>query len=321
MKIEDSNLLEYTNKFVIKHSRGLTAIFVAVILFRLSQYYYFEGSPFYNFIYLGESLVAASAFAIFYFIGFSLVRLALQAMEKNIVAIFNRLLSEYSSQQTARIISAIKKDDTIEPGIAKYLSEDSIILDTSAIIDGRILGVIKTGFLDNPIIVTQNVIDELQHMADRSDNLKRTKGRLGLDTLKQIRKLSGKNKFKIVNINTKPEEVDKSLVELAKKTKAKLATVDFNLNKAAQVAGVKVLNVNQLSNEIKTNMVPGQIVNLQIVQKGKEKGQGVGYLEDGTMIVVAGGEEYVGLQKGITIERVLQTEAGKMVFATIFTSE
>lgn len=318
MDHRERKLLNYINKFVIKNFRVLFAIFVSVIIFRVTRYLHFEGNPLLNSVYLGESLVAASSFVIIYFLGHTILAYLISLLHKNFISTLTSILTEFGNQQTSRIVYALKKETVEKPLIeAIKLPEESVVLDTSAIIDGRILGVIKTGFLDNSIIVTQNVIDELQHMADKSDDLKRAKGRMGLDVLKKIRKEAGKHKFSIVNLKSKPDEVDKSLVELCKKTSAKIATVDFNLNKTAQIAGVTVLNVNLLANEVKSNLIPGDTLVIKLIQKGKEKNQAVGYLEDGTMIVVQNAENFIGEEKSVLIERVLQTEAGRLIFGSL----
>ena len=310
---------KYIRDFLNKNSRIILAIFLAVLMFRLSQYYYFLGNPFLNYFYLGETLLAAFTFTLVYFVGFTSTKLLIDNIEKAFTGRVNSILNDFSLAQTNRIIMAIRREKTL-PVASEGLSDipqGSVVLDTSTIIDGRILGVIKTGFLDNNIVVTQNVIDELQNMADKKDDLKRAKGRKGLDTLKIIRRSTGKNKFNIIDLKSRPDEVDKSLVEFCKLKKAKIATVDFNLNKTAQIAGVKVLNVNLLANQIKTNILPGETFGVKLIQKGKEKGQGVGYLEDGTMVVVSEAESYIGEYKSITVSRVIQTEAGKMIFAEV----
>ena len=195
-----------------------------------------------------------------------------------------------------------------------------IILDTSVIIDGRLLDILKTGFLDAPLMVPQFVLDELQHLADSGNDLKRQRGRRGLEILDEMRK------DKEIDLVVKEDgegkredggDVDKQLVQMAKKLRTKIATVDFNLNKAASVSGVKILNVNELTNSVKTVVLPGEKMKLKVIQKGKEAGQGVGYLEDGTMVVVEEGEGMVGESVEVEVSRVLQTAAGRMVFSKL----
>ena len=167
------------------------------------------------------------------------------------------------------------------------------------------------------IIVPQGVVDELQHLADKKNNIKRQKGRRGLDVLRDIKKTVGKKRFSILESKEKVEDVDKSLVEFCRKNKTTLVTVDYNLNKAAQIVGVEVLNINKLANEVKTNLIPGEILLIKLVQQGKEPSQAVGYLEDGTMIVVKNAAKFIGDHKDVVIDKVLQTSAGKMLFASL----
>jgi len=205
-----------------------------------------------------------------------------------------------------------KKQRTIN---RKQKTENSVILDTSAIIDGRLLDVLKTGFLDSPLIVPQFVLDELQHLADSGNDLKRQRGRRGLEILDEMKKDKGMNLTVAAGLVPANSDVDKQLVKTAKKLKAKIATVDYNLNKAASVSDIKVLNVNELTNAVKAVVLPGENIKIKITQKGKEEGQGVGYLEGGTMVVVEEGEGLVGKGVEVEVSRVLQTAAGRMVFA------
>jgi len=198
-----------------------------------------------------------------------------------------------------------------------------VILDTSVIIDGRLLDILKTGFLEAPLLVPQFVLDELQHLADSGNDLKRQRGRRGLEILDEIKSDKGIN-LTVEDGRWKIEdggEVDKRLVQMAKKLKAKIATVDFNLNKAASVSGIRVLNVNELANCLKTVVLPGEKLKVRVVQKGKEEGQGVGYLEDGTMVVIEDGNDLVGETVEVEVSRVLQTAAGKMVFSRLQASK
>lgn len=189
------------------------------------------------------------------------------------------------------------------------------ILDTSAIIDGRILDIFKSGFVDGAIIVPEFVLTELRHVADSADDLKRQRGRRGLDILNRLQS----ELFIEVRVVDKDyehiDEVDAKLVKLAFDMNAKIVTNDFNLNKIAQFQGVSVLNVNELANAVKTVLLPGEEMEILIIKEGKENNQGVGYLDDGTMIVVQGGKRFIGENKAIMVTSVLQTAAGKMVFA------
>ncbi len=196
--------------------------------------------------------------------------------------------------------------------------EKSKILDTNIIIDGRIIDVCKSGFLDGPIYIPGFVLDELQHIADSSDSLKRTRGRRGLDILNAMQKefplIVRSYDYKIGNDNPK-EEVDAKLVRLAKKLGGSIVTNDYNLNKVAGIQGVTVLNVNELANALKPVVLPGEEMPVTIIKEGKEQNQGVAYLDDGTMIVVEDGRRHIGEHMQVVVTSVLQTVAGKMIFA------
>lgn len=189
------------------------------------------------------------------------------------------------------------------------------LLDTSVIIDGRIADISTTGFLEGVLVVPQFVLTELQHIADSSDTLKRTRGRRGLDILKKLQDerttnvLITEEDFEDVN------EVDLKLVRLAKKMNAQIVTNDFNLNKVCDLHQVKVLNINDLANAVKPVVIPGEDMQVVIIKDGKEHNQGVAYLDDGTMIVVEGGRNYIGQAITVTVTSVLQTSAGRMIFA------
>jgi uncharacterized protein YacL len=188
------------------------------------------------------------------------------------------------------------------------------ILDTSVIIDGRIAEVCETGFIDGEFIVPQFILHELQHIADSPDPLKRARGRRGLDILHRVQKMP-QIVVKIVEQDfPKIREVDSKLVALAKVIDAKVITNDFNLNKVAELQGVSVLNINELSNAIKPVVLPGETIRVFIIKEGKEHNQGVAYLEDGTMIVVDNGRRLIGKNVEVTVTSVLQTTAGRMIF-------
>lgn len=193
--------------------------------------------------------------------------------------------------------------------------EEHKILDTSVIIDGRIADICKTGFIEGTIVIPEFVLEELQHIADSSDLLKRNRGRRGLDILNKIQKelevkvLIYEGDFEEIS------EVDSKLVKLAKLLKGKVVTNDFNLNKVCELQGVSVLNINDLANAVKPVVLPGEEIVVQVIKDGKEHGQGVAYLDDGTMIVVEGGREYIGNTMEVLVTSVLQTSAGRMIFA------
>lgn len=189
------------------------------------------------------------------------------------------------------------------------------VVDTSVIIDGRILDVCETGFLDGTLIVPRFVLRELQNIADSADVLRRAKGRRGLDIIKAIQEKTNKV-FVVVVEDDYPEirEVDAKLLKLSVQYGAKIITNDYNLNKVAQIEGVSVLNINDLANAIKPAVLPDERMQVKIIREGKEALQGVGYLDDGTMVVIDGGKEHIGRNVSVIVTSVLQTAAGRMIF-------
>lgn len=189
------------------------------------------------------------------------------------------------------------------------------LLDTSVIIDGRIADISKTGFIEGILVVPQFVLTELQHIADSSDTLKRTRGRRGLDILKVLQDAPTSNVL-ITEVDFEDiPEVDLKLVRLAKKMNGQILTNDFNLNKVCDLHKVNVLNINDLANAVKPVVIPGEDMNVVVIKDGKEHNQGVAYLDDGTMIVVEEGKSYIGQAITVVVTSVLQTSAGRMIFA------
>lgn len=198
---------------------------------------------------------------------------------------------------------------------AKESAQRELLVDTSVLIDARIVDIAKTGFLFGKIVVPKFILSELQNIADSEEPMRRAKGRRGLDSLADLKKTS---KVEIVSEDVaKDDPVDLKLLHLAKFRKGEVLTTDYNLNKVAKVEGVKVLNINELAQSLRPVLIPGEEMEVKIIQAGKEKNQGVGYLPDGTMIVVEEGDKLVGETVQIVIKRILQTAAGKMFFATI----
>lgn len=189
------------------------------------------------------------------------------------------------------------------------------VLDTSVIIDGRILDICRVGFLEGELIVPDFILEELRHLADSHDDLVRVKGRRGLDVLNSLKKDSI-IPVKIAKTKLDPNiEVDERLMQFAKEEKACIVTNDYNLNKVATIAGIPILNINDLSNALKPLAVSGEEMTVKIIREGKENGQGIGYLDDGTMVVVEGANKYKGSEVDIVVTSVLQTSAGRMIFA------
>lgn len=247
-------------------------------------------------------------------LGYLGVRVALKS--KNDLANFGKL----NRKLAASIVKEKEQEKDCENRIAEAAKENTYcippkVLDTSVIIDGRIADICQTGFIEGKLIIPAFVLEELRHIADSADDLKRVRGRRGLDILNIIQKE--------LNIEVEiseqdfPEiaEVDSKLLKLAQVLGGKVVTNDFNLNKVAQFQGVEVLNINELANAVKPVAIPGEDMVVQVVKEGKEAQQGIAYLDDGTMIVVDGGKKYMGQTIKVLVTSVLQTPAGRMIFA------
>ena len=208
-----------------------------------------------------------------------------------------------------------KNKDREKEHVSSVIPVTQILLDTSAIIDGRIADISQTGFVSGALVVPRFVLNELQRIADSADTMRRNRGRRGLEMLNRLQKDT------TVPIEITDEdiedvaEVDGKLVKMARNLHCPIITNDFNLNRVAELQGVKVLNINELANAVKPVLLPGEDIYIKIMQDGKELGQGVGYLDDGTMIVVEGGRQHMGTTIEVTVTRVLQTVAGRMIFA------
>lgn len=195
--------------------------------------------------------------------------------------------------------------------------DDVILLDTSVIIDGRIADISQTGFIRSTMLVPRFVLAELQHIADSPDPLRRNRGRRGLDLLRRLQKDS-RTPVQITDLDIEGVSgVDDKLILLAKQLDCPIITNDFNLNSVAKLQGVVVLNVNELANAVKTVILPGEAMNVKIIQEGKERDQGVGYLSDGTMVVIENGKQFLEETVDVTVTKVLQTTAGRMIFARL----
>lgn len=206
------------------------------------------------------------------------------------------------------------------PALSRLLTQgegrDSrVILDTNSIIDGRIADITETGFIHGTLVIPKFVLDELHYIADSSDPMRRARGRRGLDILTKLQRESDiPVQISDMDFEDVPE-VDAKLVELAKTLRCPIVTNDVNLNRVASLQGVRVLNINELANALKPAILPNEELNIKVVQEGKERGQGIGYLDDGTMVVVEGGRRYLNADIAVTVNRVLQTGAGRMIFA------
>lgn len=193
----------------------------------------------------------------------------------------------------------------------------NILLDTSVIIDGRVADIARTGFLPGALLIPRFVLNELQYIADSPDSLRRQRGRRGMEVLSALQKEPNVS-TRISDIDVEGvREVDDKLVILARQLKCPILTNDYNLNRVAELQGVTILNINELANSVKSVVLPGEALNVQVIQEGKEQNQGVGYMEDGTMVVVEHGNRHINQTKHVVVTKVLQTAAGRMVFARI----
>lgn len=225
------------------------------------------------------------------------------------------IINLFRSRLPGKPVEAKEKDKDKEKE-----REVSVLVDTSVIIDGRIADIARTGFVLGTLLVPKFVLSELQHIADSSDSLRRNRGRRGLEVLNQLQKDGG---VPVKFTDADPagiREVDDKLVTLAKKLNCAVLTNDYNLNHVASLQGVKVLNVNELANAVKVVFLPGETLRVTIMQDGKEPNQGVGYLDDGTMVVVDDGRRQMGQSIGVIVTKIFQTTAGRMVFARLDTT-
>jgi uncharacterized protein YacL len=214
------------------------------------------------------------------------------------------------AEEIGRLTSSTNMPATPSQNTARYL------LDTSVIIDGRIADISETGFIQGVLIIPQFILQELHHIADSNDSLKKIRGRRGLDVIEKIQKQKGLEVV-ILDQNPPKDNVDAKLVDLALELQGTVITNDFNLNKVAELRGVKVLNLNKLANALKPAVLPGEILNAQIIREGKTPGQGIAYLDDGTMIVVENARRHIGRTLEVVVTSVLQTGTGRMIFTEI----
>ncbi len=193
----------------------------------------------------------------------------------------------------------------------------NILLDTSVIIDGRVGDIAKTGFLPGTLLIPRFVLNELQYIADSPDGLRRARGRRGMETIAELQKLPNvMTRVSDIDVDG-VREVDDKLVVLARQLKCPILTNDYNLNRVAELQGVTILNINELANAVKSVVLPGEVLRINVIQEGKEYGQGVGYMDDGTMVVVENGKDVIGEYREVTVSKVLQTAAGRMIFARV----
>ena len=250
--------------------------------------------------YVGNSIFVLLSILLYIGLGFLGWRVAAKNSD-DFVNLFK------TSKENKDLKSTFKLDRSKNPASPK-------VLDTSVIIDGRIVDIIETDFIEGELIISEFILEELQHIADSPDDLKRERGRRGLDIVNEIKK-SDKINLKITDQDY-PEikEVDSKLLKLAMDLGAKVFTNDYNLNKVADVQGIPVLNINDLANALKPVVIPGERMRIDVIKEGKGKNQGVGYLDDGTMVVVEDGDKFIDQTINAVVTSVLQTSAGRMIF-------
>jgi uncharacterized protein YacL len=214
----------------------------------------------------------------------------------------------------AQTIGLVRTQDQATAGGLR-IGDPHIVVDTSAIIDGRIAEIVESGFIYGTLVVPRFVLDELQHIADSSEALRRNRGRRGLEILNRMQKEPGTPVEIVEDDVPDVAEVDAKLVALAIARSRVILTNDFNLNRVAELQGVRVMNINSLANAVKPAVLPGEELHVRVIQEGKEAGQGVGFLDDGTMIVIEGGARHIDRELDVSVTRVLQTVAGRMIFA------
>ncbi|MEA4908595.1 MAG: PIN domain nuclease [Anaerolineaceae bacterium] len=226
----------------------------------------------------------------------------------------NDLFAVFSSFRSSSSSSSSSSNEDGN-GKGNWAENRTILLDTSVIIDGRIADIARTGFLPGSLLIPRFVLNELQYIADSPDSLRRQRGRRGMEVLSQLQK-EPTIPVRLSDIDVEGvREVDDKLVILARQLRCPVLTNDYNLNRIAELQGVMVLNVNELANAVKSVLLPGELLNIRVIQEGKEFNQGVGYMDDGTMVVIENGREFMDLEIQVIVTKVLQTAAGRMIFA------
>ncbi len=227
----------------------------------------------------------------------------------------NDLFAVFSAVRGSMSSSSSSASSTAETPSHNWAETRTILLDTSVIIDGRIADIARTGFLPGSLLIPRFVLNELQYIADSPDSLRRQRGRRGMEVLAQLQR-EPMIPVRISDIDVEGvREVDDKLVILARQMRCPILTNDFNLNRIAELQGVTILNINELANAVKSVMLPGEVLCVRIIQDGKEPGQGVGYMDDGTMVVVESGRDHIDKEINVMVTKVLQTAAGRMIFA------
>lgn len=300
------------------YTRAILAAVLFIFGFTYSYNSFFRDNPLYGVNFLAEALISiTSALVGFYILPDAFLRIK-NWLENIIVDTVTDIVSNFWEEQTKRINTRKRQKQQQKAKEQKEKLDkekaNSIVVDTSVLVDGRILEIVKTGFLDKYLVIPPAVANELHLISDNDNKQKRERGRRGLDVLKKLKK-----EFKVISPSVKSKEngVDKILLKYCKDNKLPLMTLDFNLNKLAKASGVQVLNINDLVEAVKLSVLPGETLEVEIVQEGKEKKQGVGYMPDGTMIIVSEAKDKVGEVLQVKVKRIIQSSAGKIIFSDI----
>jgi uncharacterized protein YacL len=298
--------------------RVVVSLLSAILGYNFSRSAFFREYPLFGFRYVGELMSLVLAGTLGYFALPTALMNANRWFEQLVSKAVSEIVSKFWEEQTKKIQEARREKQKEQAKERKEKLkrdlEDALLIDTSVLVDGRILDIVRAGFLSSTLIISQNVIDELHLISDNKDKIKRQRGRRGLDVIKKLKK-----QVKVISpqIKGKKKGVDKTLVSFAKEHQLTIMTLDYNLSKVADVLGIKVLNINNLVNALKTVLLPGEELEVEIIQEGKEKDQGVGYLSDGTMIVVTGANDKIGKKVDAVVKKVIQSAAGKMIFCDL----
>ncbi|MBI4097646.1 MAG: TRAM domain-containing protein [Candidatus Levybacteria bacterium] len=228
-----------------------------------------------------------------------------------------KLVQSLADEVARNVISRLPSIPHRTPRVKKSKLENAVFLDTSAIIDGRVFDVVNMGVLTGTFVIPESILLELKHIADSQDMVKRERGRKGLALLDRLKKSKGINVLHVPDKNGEgtPREVDEKLIEIAKSYKGRLITCDYNLEKKASISGVLAININSLANHLKIKAVPGEALHIRVLHQGKDHSQGVGYLDDGTMLVVENASMDIGRDVDVIVSRVIQTTAGRILFS------
>lgn len=262
-----------------------------------------------------EKIVSALVFAFFFLLIANLLSVSFRPIFKDIfVILFINVIFVYIG-----LIFGYKNSDWLKDFFTSKSKKDGYftplkLLDSSTIIDGRVIDIVNTGFLEGKLVIPNFILKELQNISDSHDHLKRQKGRRGLDIVKELQSQEHLP-VEITDIDFKNvKAVDEKLVELAKRLNAAIITTDYNLLKVAEIQNIIVLNINALAKAVKQTLLPGEVINISVVREGKERDQGVGYLDDGSMVVIENGRKYIGKTINIEVTSLLQSDSGRIVF-------